>query len=78
MQNTIRANPMKKDKRKYKLSGENPMTENLQENDLPVEEGREEGSIEDFIELKKLQNRILGKMIENINKSKNKNNPKTK
>lgn len=69
---------MKKDKRKYKPSGENPVTENLQENDSPIEEGKEEGSIEDFIELKKLQNRILGKMIENINKSKNTNNSKTK
>ena len=41
-------------------------------------EERETTSIEEFIERKKLQNRILQKMIENINHSENRDQSKTK
>jgi hypothetical protein len=42
-----------------------------------IDEIAEVNSIQEFIELKKLQNRILGKMIEKINKPEI-NKPKTK
>lgn len=38
----------------------------------------EVNSIQEFIELKKLQNRILGKMIEKLNTNENQNKPNNK
>lgn len=39
--------------------------------DTPIEDMADVNSIEEFLELKKLQNRILGKMLENMNQSEN-------
>ena len=40
-------------------------------NEEPTDEVNDVSSIQEFIELKKLQNRILGKMLEKINKPEN-------
>ncbi len=69
---------MRKEKSKYRPEEENPLTEGPIENDALVEGRNNENSIQDFIELKKLQNRILGKMIENINQTENKKKSKNK
>ncbi len=57
---------------------ENPLADDPTDNDVPSEDLKDGNSIQDFIELKKLQNRILGKMIENINQKENKNKSKKK
>jgi hypothetical protein len=69
---------MKKEKRKCKPEDEDHLTEGPEDNEPSPEDGKDENSIQDFIELKKLQNRILGKMIENINQTENKNKSKNK
>ena len=46
-------------------------TNNLDVNGEASDEKADINSIQEFIELKKLQNRILGKMIEKINKPEN-------
>jgi len=43
-----------------------------------IDEVIDVNSIQEFIELKKLQNRILGKMIEKLNQPDNSNKLKTK
>jgi hypothetical protein len=40
----------------------------------PVDETAEITSIQEFLELKKLQNRVLGKMLEKMNETENQNN----
>jgi hypothetical protein len=37
--------------------------------ETPIEDMADVNSIEEFLELKKLQNRVLGKMLEKINQS---------
>ena len=39
--------------------------------ETPIEDMADVNSIEEFLELKKLQNRVLGKMLENMNQSEN-------
>jgi hypothetical protein len=60
----------KKKKIKTDISVDQPVME-----DMPVDETVAEtnaaDSIEDFIELKRLQNRILGKLIDQISNSEN-------
>jgi hypothetical protein len=58
-------------------SGKISMNQLILDDEIASEE-RETNSIEEFIERKKLQNRILQKMIENINQSENRDQSKTK
>jgi hypothetical protein len=70
---------MKKDgKNNVKPKKKDPMVENQEDSEITTPDSADENSIRDFIELKKLQNRVLGKLIDNINQTKNINNPKTK
>jgi hypothetical protein len=71
-------NRMKKEKSKYRPKNGQPLGEGPGNKDALYEEVKDENSIQDFIELKKLQNRILGKMIENINQTENKKKSKNK
>jgi hypothetical protein len=54
------------------------MDEEIIAGEVLIDEVADVNSIQEFIELKKLQNRILGKMIEKLNKPDNSNKPKTK
>jgi len=69
---------MKKANSKHELKKGENSPDSPKENEIPVTGGKDENSIQEFIETRKLQNRILEKIIENINhndkkfKSKNK------
>jgi hypothetical protein len=69
---------MKKEKPTNKPGDETPLNDRPIENDISSQEKKDDNSIQDFIEMKKLQNRILGKMIEKINQAENKNKSKNK
>jgi len=69
---------MKKNSFKDEHIIKQPSDEEPEFNDDPVEEIADINSIQEFIELKKLQNRILGKMLEKINKPENQNKSNNK
>lgn len=51
-----------------------PLDEKPIIDDIPIDETVKINSIQEFIELKKLQNRVLEKMLEKMNQSENKEN----
>ena len=59
-------NKVVEDSRNIPLNNEEPIIE-----ETPDTEVVDVNSIEEFLELKKLQNRVLGKMLENMNHSEN-------
>jgi hypothetical protein len=68
--------------KKSKIHDEQEIRKETDEEIIPgeatIDEVVDVNSIQEFIELKKLQNRILGKMIEKLNQPENNNKPKTK
>jgi hypothetical protein len=68
---------MKKLKPKQ-LADAQSVTEETEDGEILNEEMSEVNSIQEFIELKKLQNRILEKMIEKLNTTENHNKPNNK
>jgi hypothetical protein len=69
---------MRKEKSKNKPELDDSLTEGPDASGESAAGSNDENSIQDFIELKKLQNRVLGKIIENINQTENKNKSKNK
>jgi len=69
---------MKKTEIKSKQNSTEPVEENLEIVDETTDEITEVISIQEFIELKKLQNRVLEKMLENMNSTENQNKPNNK
>ena len=53
-------------------------TEESDAGEMLIQEMADINSIQEFIELKKLQNRILGKMIEKLNPTENQNKSNNK
>jgi hypothetical protein len=58
-------------KKKEKDHIEEIVSELPNADETPIEDMADVNSIEEFLELKKLQNRVLGKMLENMNQSEN-------
>jgi hypothetical protein len=66
-----RINVMRRSKVKAKLKEENLPDDQIVMDDTPIPETPVVDSIQDFIELKRLQNRILGKIIDQISHPEN-------
>lgn len=68
--------------KKTRIKAERFDDKQLGQEDEATDESKEEVadiiSIQEFIELKKLQNRVLEKMLKSINPSKNQNKPNNK
>jgi len=61
-------------KKKEELVKNVPLDEKPVDDDIPINEITETNSIQEFMELKKLQNRVLEKMLKKMNQSENQEN----
>ena len=69
---------MKKTKSENESGTRKTLTDVPQDNSSPGPGENERNSIQEFIDIRKLQNRVLKKMIENINQNDKKDKSKNK